>query len=150
MVNSINSGYCCLPSPYHLQQLPTLLLPPLRISPGPYSGLIGMKIYLPEAGASYHLKGEGRAGCWERKPQAEGAGNSLGGGGQKVRGQCSLFLSAAGVWSLILLGRANRNRELLIRLAWSRCLCLSPHITRPIHPLSCTPSLPPALPVLTS
>lgn len=72
-------------SPQGLQQLPTLLsllLPSLKDKPcpGPYSGLIGMKIYVPEAGTSQHLKEEGREGCLERGPEAEGAGNSLGEG----------------------------------------------------------------------
>lgn len=68
MVNSINSGHCYihLPAPHNLhQQLLTFLSLPLpflkdKTCPGPYSGLTGMKICLPEAGTSQHLKEEGR------------------------------------------------------------------------------------------
>lgn len=97
-------------SPQGLQQLPTLislLLPSLKGKPypGPYSGLIGMKIHLPEAGTAQHPK-EGREGCLERRLEAAGAGNSLGGGQKRVRGQPSPLPSAAGVGSLIQLSRA--------------------------------------------
>lgn len=101
MVNSINSGYCYIHPPP--PGSPSLLLPSLKDKPcpGPYSGLIGMKIYLPEAGTSQHLKEEGREGCLERKPEAEGAGNSLGEGrkGSEANPPPSLQLLGSGLSS---------------------------------------------------
>lgn len=92
-------------SPQGLQQLPifvSLLLPSLKGKPypGPYSGLIGMKIYLPEAGTAQHLK-EGREGCLERRLEAAGAGNSLGEGrrGSEARPPPSLQLLGSGLSS---------------------------------------------------